>query len=240
MWGTVTLAGLIELYGIMITQGIVVVAFGIHYCFTAPDTRSRYVLLLPIPTMILNSIIVYLIHACCLLLASWIHGLQPFDVSFSDVTRTSPSSNRVLKELSGAVLIFEILFYFGHRLMHRPRLYKLFHERYHRFAEAHSQQVPFALFYTHPVQSLFTFSLPIVAAALQRSHVFSLWLSGALANLTMMYLHTGKDISGIMSHERHIVHPKYNFGAVGILDWACGTLYASRGFTGLFQSKKRR
>ncbi|KAJ5706780.1 hypothetical protein N7488_006581 [Penicillium malachiteum] len=224
----------------MITQSVVVVAFGIYYCFTAPDSKSRYVLLLPIPAMVLNSIIVYLIHASCLLLASWAQGLEPFDVSFSDLSRAPPTSNRVLKELIGAVVIFEILYYFGHRLMHRPRLYKLCHERYHSFAEAHSQQVPYALFYAHPIQTLFTYSLPIIAAALQRSHVYSLWLSGALATLTMMYLHTGKDISGIMSHERHIVHPKFNFGAVGILDWACGTLYASRGFSGLFKSRKRR
>ncbi|KAL2208602.1 hypothetical protein CC79DRAFT_1355909 [Sarocladium strictum] len=48
--------------------------------------------------------------------------------------------------------------------------------------------------------------------------------TNAVAGGVTMYLHTGNDIPGLMGHELHHQRPKSNFGALGLLDFAFGTL----------------
>lgn len=64
--------------------------------------------------------------------------------------------------------------------MHHPRFYKVVHERHHRFEQEHSEQVPFAVFYARPVEAVFVHSIVVIAAAIQRGHIVSFWLSGAV------------------------------------------------------------
>jgi hypothetical protein len=72
--------GLIETGGAMITQSVLILAFGIHYFITAPNTKYRKVLLLPIGTLIQNSIIVYTIHIIALSLLGWCLGSKPLEI----------------------------------------------------------------------------------------------------------------------------------------------------------------
>lgn len=56
------------------------------------------------------------------------------------------------------------------------------------------EKIAFSCFFTHPVKFAFAFSLVLIAAALQRSHVTVLWSSGVVVAATTMYLHSDEDI----------------------------------------------
>lgn len=226
-------AGLIELGGTIITQFILIIIFGLYYYLTTPNTDFRQTHLSLIPLMIKNGIFVYSAQLFCLSLISWLLGREEFSVSYSNATPNIPTSNQVLKEIIIATIIFEILFYSGHRILHHPELYKRFHLRNHR-----SDQGPFSLYGIHSIEGMFISNSTIMAVAIQNGHVVSIWLFQALVAWSMMYMRTGRNIAGIMSHETHRVHPRFNFGAVGLLDWCFGTLYASRGLGGIFKKRK--
>lgn len=226
-------AGSIEIGGTIITKSALIFAFGIYYFITAPNTKYRK-LLLAVDIMIQNSIIIYTIYFITLSTISWCLRTKPFDFSFSETTTNFQISDQLLNEFV-AISIFEILFYTEHRLMHHPRLYNVVHERHHRFEQDNSEQIQFAVFYAHPVEAVFVYNIFPIAAVVQQSHVISLWLSGALFTSSIMYMYTGEDIAGIMSRDSHRVQTMFNLGAVGVLDWVSGTLYASRGFAGLLK-----
>ena len=226
-------AGLIELGGTLITQFVLITIFGLYYYFTTPTAAFRQTLLAPLPIMIKNGIVVYSAQLFCLSLISWLLGYREFSISYSNASPNFPTSNQVLKEIIIATIIFEIIFYSGHRLLHHPEFYRRFHLRNHR-----SDQGPFSLYCIHSIEGMFISNSTITAVALQNGHVVSLWLFQALVAWSMMYMHTGRDIAGMMSHETHRVHPRFNFGAVGLLDWCFGTLYASRGLSGIFKQRK--
>lgn len=73
------------------------------------------------------------------------------------------------------------------------------------------------------MEFLFAYSLALIAAALQQSHVTVLWSSGIAAAVVTMYLRYGKDIPGIKPHRK----PSYNLGAIGLIDFFWGFLSRS-------------
>ena len=82
--------------------------------------------------------------------------------------RRLPSLGRFLYEWGVCLLSREVLFYYTHRALHHPLLYKWVH-RYH-----HSEwKVPIALttYYAHPIEHLFNNLAPIVAGMCPGSKV---------------------------------------------------------------------
>ncbi|CRG82952.1 hypothetical protein PISL3812_00299 [Talaromyces islandicus] len=203
---------------------------------TATSQKQRKALSETIPFVTQNFSLAYLTHFVVLMLLSWHQtGVGKFSLgaSLSEVNSDLPDSVNAVKQFFISVAIFEVFFYFIHRLMHRPPLYRAIHAIHHQFEESQKRQgndksIPFANFVTHPLELIFVYSLVLVAAALQRIHVTVLWFTGIAATSLTMYLHSGKDIPGLMSHEMHHKRPKFNFGAIGLLDYLFGTLYRDR------------
>lgn len=86
-----------------------------------------------------------------------------------------PTLSRFVVEWIAFILIREILFYYSHRLLHHPRLYRHIHKRHHEW------QTPVALtaIYCHPIEHIVANFLPvIIGPVLMDSHslVSSLWM----------------------------------------------------------------
>lgn len=109
------LPSLIETGGTIMTRPALILAFGIYYFIKAPDTNYRKVLLLPVGTLIQNSIMIYTIYIIALSLTCWSLGFELREISFFEITTDLPPSDRLLKEFISAISIFENLLYTGHR-----------------------------------------------------------------------------------------------------------------------------
>jgi methylsterol monooxygenase len=156
---------------------------------------------------------------------SWFKGLSPLEYSFSDFSSLEEyTMSRMLKEFIVSTLVFEVSFYLGHRAMHLPMLYKHVHAIHHDFETKYDEHVCLANFYSHPLEFGYVYSLILIGTIVQEGHIINTILSSAVAGGVTMYLHTGNDIPGLMGHELHHQRPKSNFGALGLLDFAFGTL----------------
>lgn len=192
----------------------------------APSKRYREVLWLAIPVTIRNYFVGVAAHAIVLLFMSWLRGLPPLHYSFSEFNNDKYNFRRTIREVLTTIGFFEIMFYFGHRAMHLPILYKHVHIVHHEFEQKFKEHVPLANFYSHPLEFLYVHSLIMFGTLIQRAHIVNMVLTGAGAGIVTMYLHSGFDIPGIMGHELHHQRPKFNFGALGVLDYIFGTLYS--------------
>ena len=153
-----------------------------------------------------------------------------------------PKASIVLRDLLVFLVIEEIGFYYGHRLMHHPVLYKRFHKMHHEFT------APFGMTgklyfkgkcitnfkvvlgtYAHPVEHILVNVIPMSAGAiLMQSHVlvFAIWLTASI--FTVITTHSGFQIPGLppsIAHDYHHQALNANFGVLGILD----TLHGTRG-----------
>jgi sterol desaturase/sphingolipid hydroxylase (fatty acid hydroxylase superfamily) len=219
--------GLVEFGGVVASQTFLLLATGLYSYMKAASEKQRKALSETIPFVIQNFSIAWLIHLVILTLLSWHQRVGILGASLSEVNSDRPNAINAAKQFFITVAIFEFFFYFIHRLIHRPPLYRAIHAVHHQFEEKYNENLPFANFVTHPLEFIAAYSLVLIAAALQRSHVTVLWLTGIAAGSFTMYLHSGKNIPGLMSHETHHKKPKFNFGATGFLDYLFGTLYVS-------------
>jgi sterol desaturase/sphingolipid hydroxylase (fatty acid hydroxylase superfamily) len=154
-------------------------------------------------------------------------------------TGSLPSPTEMLAHVLFAIVVDDTLFYWAHRLLHHPRLYKYVHKQHHEFV----QPIGLATEYAHLVEDLFCNTLATVAGPLLlRSHAvvvvgyagIKLWQSidahsGVLlpAPLSMFNILPGMDCS--CAHDFHHSHNVGNFGGFFMhWDWLCGTDAAYR------------
>ncbi|XP_041456871.1 fatty acid hydroxylase domain-containing protein 2-like isoform X2 [Lytechinus variegatus] len=134
-----------------------------------------------------------------------------------------PTFQTLLYQIAVFTVVEEFGFYYSHRLLHHPWLYKKFHKIHHEWT------APFGLasFNAHPIEhvlsNLFPPALGVIIAG---SHIFvaSVWFNVAL--FVSIITHSGYHLPFLPSPEFHDYHHlKFtnNYGVLGILDWLHGT-----------------
>lgn len=158
---------------------------------------------------------------------------------------TSAESLPTALEFTVQFLIFNVVedtgFYWVHRALHHPRLYRAIHRVHHQHIDTFSLAGEVA----HPLEFLFNFLVPMMAgpvlcAAHSRTHLLSFWIWIAFRELRSTDAHSGYNLPfhplralapvywGPVGHgAHHAVHGRAtNFGGYKLWDWLCGTAAA--------------
>jgi sterol desaturase/sphingolipid hydroxylase (fatty acid hydroxylase superfamily) len=146
--------------------------------------------------------------------------LQGFQRSFFTITTELPSLSEVASDFAVALVLREILFYTSHRALHHPKIYAQIHKQHHRFVAP----MAFAAQYAHPVEHVLANTMPIVLPLmLMHAHIltFALFLTSQLVETASV--HSGYDFAAARAHDLHHEKFRMNYGAIGLMDWLCGT-----------------
>ncbi|XP_075365639.1 fatty acid hydroxylase domain-containing protein 2 isoform X2 [Mycteria americana] len=134
-----------------------------------------------------------------------------------------PTFHWFLVELSIFTLIEEILFYYTHRLVHLPLLYKHIHKKHHEW----TAPIGVVSIYAHPVEHMLSNTLPVMTGPMiMGSHIVSIAAWFSLALLTTSISHCGYHLPFLPSPEFHDFHHlKFSqcYGVLGVLDYLHGT-----------------
>lgn len=134
-----------------------------------------------------------------------------------------PSAWEVVRDVVGFILVEEVGFYYSHRAMHAPGLYRHIHKVHHEFT------APFGLAatYCHPLEQLLSNIGPLVAGPLLlNSHVLTFWAWVTLATINTINSHSGYALPlapAPLGHDYHHMAFVGNYGVLGILDTLHGT-----------------
>ena len=147
---------------------------------------------------------------------------------------TIPPFGIICRDIFICVLFEDALFYWTHRALHHPLLYKRFHKKHHEFKVLKGMSI--ASEYTHPIESLAGNIVAVIAGPIfTRCHMvtFLLWL--VIRMLKTSDAHSGYDFKwspfGIFlplnPARRHDFHHETGLGSYGSFfvfwDFICGT-----------------
>ncbi|XP_009902895.2 fatty acid hydroxylase domain-containing protein 2 [Dryobates pubescens] len=134
-----------------------------------------------------------------------------------------PTFSWFLVELSIFTLVEEILFYYSHRLVHHPVLYKHIHKKHHEW----TAPIGVVSIYAHPLEHIISNTLPVMTGPMiMGSHIVSISAWFSLALITTSISHCGYHLPFLPSPEFHDFHHlKFNqcYGVLGVLDYLHGT-----------------
>uniref|UniRef100_A0A914W4A6 Fatty acid hydroxylase domain-containing protein n=1 Tax=Plectus sambesii TaxID=2011161 RepID=A0A914W4A6_9BILA len=115
------------------------------------------------------------------------------------------------------------LFYYSHRLLHHPRIYKHVHKVHHEW----TAPIGIVSIYAHPFEHLVSNLLPpLVGPVLCGSHIATTWLWYTLALFSTTISHCGYHFPFLPSPESHDFHHlkfTQNYGVLGVFDRLHGT-----------------
>lgn len=133
----------------------------------------------------------------------------------------NPSLARLMAEIALSFLVYELVFYVGHRALHTRALYA-FHRAHHET----DARMGVSSLYMHPLDLFVEVIVPLWAAPLlldtSRTATVCYVTVGAMNSV---YSHGGHWLPGFsnpLSHWKHHAHFSCNLG-VGLLDPVCGT-----------------
>jgi len=139
------------------------------------------------------------------------------------MTLPLPSFKSFLVQMASCILLEEILFYYSHRILHIPFVYRLFHKKHHQW----TAPISVAAVYCTPVEHVFSNMLPILTGPLiigAHSAVTFVWITMAILNT--IHVHSGYHIPFLpspQSHDWHHYRFNENFGVLGLMDYLHGT-----------------
>lgn len=145
-----------------------------------------------------------------------------------------PTLSTLLVDVLCCIIVEDFLFYWCHRALHLPLLYKHIHKRHHEFRILKGMSI--ASEYTHPVESFVGNILPVVAGPiLLSSHLVTVAVWLVIRMLKTCDAHSGYNFpwspfnAGFPMNEarRHDFHHSANMGSYGsffvVWDRLCGT-----------------
>ncbi|XP_071847605.1 fatty acid hydroxylase domain-containing protein 2-like [Apostichopus japonicus] len=134
-----------------------------------------------------------------------------------------PTFRRFVIDALLFVILEEVGFYYNHRLLHHPRIYKRFHKIHHEW----TAPIAAVTIYCHPLEHFLSNLVPAMMGPLvMRSHFATMLVWAVSAQTTAMIHHCGYHLPFLPSPEAHDFHHlkfNYNFGVLGILDRLHGT-----------------
>ena len=139
-----------------------------------------------------------------------------------------PSLAELARDLVLCCVVREVLFYYAHRTLHSPRLYRVIHKTHHRF----TAPVALAAQYAHPLEHIVANTLPVILPpVVLRTHVLTFWAFLGSQLLETCTVHSGYDFFGGAARMHDAHHEKFNvhYGALGIMDWLHGTDGSKKG-----------
>lgn len=129
-----------------------------------------------------------------------------------------PSPKIFFRDLAVFLVVEEIGFYYGHRVLHSPLLYKWIHKQHHEW----TAPIGCACIYANPIEHVIANLLPVVMGPIiMKSHLLTYWVWLTLAVFTTITHHSGYHFPFLSSPEFHDYHHlkfNYNFGVLEILD----------------------
>jgi sterol desaturase/sphingolipid hydroxylase (fatty acid hydroxylase superfamily) len=114
-----------------------------------------------------------------------------------------PSVLEIAWQLGALILLQDTLFYWSHRLFHRPRLFRAFHAKHHTFRHVRGHSAE----YTHPVESIVNLFAFMAPAILLKVHLLTFGIWVLVRIYETVAAHSGYAFTGIAS--RHAFHHLY-------------------------------
>ncbi|XP_015909257.1 fatty acid hydroxylase domain-containing protein 2-like [Parasteatoda tepidariorum] len=134
-----------------------------------------------------------------------------------------PKLHRFVFDFILQILTEEVFFYYSHRILHHPLLYKRFHKRHHEWVSP----IGVSAIYCTPVEHVLSNLLPtFLGSVIFKLHVTSMWSWLVFATSYGVIVHSGYHLPFTPTPEfHHYHHHKFteNFGVAGMLDWLHGT-----------------
>ena len=125
----------------------------------------------------------------------------------------------VYYQLPATLLLVETLFYWSHRSLHHPKIYKYVHKKHHEYKAPHA----FAAIYAHWFEALVGNCLCVMGPAfVLRFHALTFMAGMAIGWVQTCLGHSGYLLPG----DKHDLHHSLThcwFGTYGLWDWVCGT-----------------
>lgn len=161
--------------------------------------------------------------------------LRPYTLIYGDVA--AHGWGYFAASLVAVLLIHDAYFYWAHRAMHHPRLYKWVHLTHHRS----TNPTPLAAFAFHPLEAVVEAGVIVVIAFLIPVHPGVILLFVLIMTLDNVYGHLGWElypkgfqrhpigrwINTSVSHNQHHRYANGNYGLYFLWwDRLCGTLRA--------------
>lgn len=161
--------------------------------------------------------------------------VYPYLADFNEIDADKiPGLQTILLDLFICVLFEDALFYWSHRALHHPLVYRHFHKKHHEFKVLAGMSL--AAEYTHPFESFVGNIVGVVAGPFyRRIHMFTFIIWLVLRMLKTCDAHSGYDFAWspyglffpLNPARRHDFHHETGLGSYGsffmIWDYLCGT-----------------
>mmetsp|Transcript_8227 Transcript_8227/g.14966 ORF Transcript_8227/g.14966 Transcript_8227/m.14966 type:complete len:315 (-) Transcript_8227:50-994(-) len=142
-----------------------------------------------------------------------------------------PNFLSLLKELFICIMIDDTVFYWVHRSLHHPLIYKHIHKQHHAF----KQPIALATEYSHPIEDFSNTFATVLGPLLLKSHSVVFYTYTTLKLVQSLDAHSSYNLpfspfsfietmDCAPAHDFHHTHNAGNFGGFFIFwDWLCGT-----------------